>query len=125
MIQSIQHRAKEIVSLLEDGFQRKVFSGAQAAICSESNGEMTLAYAGTTTRDDGIPIDDNTLFDIASVTKVFTATCALLLFNQKQLDLDARLDTLLPELKKRSQGKATLAELLAHEARFQAWLPLF
>lgn len=125
MIQSYKHRVQILSSLLKNGVQEKVFSGAQAAICFKSEDEITCASVGTTTCDGTNPIEEDTLFDIASITKLFTATAALLMVEQKQLSLDSTLESFLPELNGRSKGKASLRELLAHEAKFQAWLPLF
>jgi len=54
--------------------------------------------AGMADLDDGQPIDDDTVFDIGSVSKTFTATLVLLLAEQGEIDLDAPLSDVLGDL---------------------------
>ncbi len=124
MAHSIQHQTRKIVSLLEDGQKRKVFSGAAAAIQRRESAPVTM-LSGRSAEDWGEPLGSDTLFDIASLTKLFTAAAALIRIDQGRLDLDSRLCTLNEALEGRQRGQATLAELLAHEAGYPAWLPLF
>lgn len=58
------------------------------------------------------------LYDLASVTKVATATPALMyLYDQSRLDLDANLCSLFPILCNSNKGVLLLREVLAHQAR--------
>lgn len=82
-----------------------------------------MVNVGYTSKIKKFTISSKTLFDISSLTKLFVASALLRLVDKGAFDLSARLHTLLPLGS--AQGGATLAELLAHEARFQAWLPLF
>ena len=83
---------------------RAVFSfvGADAPGCSAAIGEDgAVAWAvgfGLADVGAGIPITPATVFDIASTSKQFTATGALLLANDGLLDLDAPIRALVPEL---------------------------
>ncbi len=66
-----------------------------------------------------------TLFDIASITKMFTCAAVLRMVDRGELDPDAPIRGILEELKGRLAGNATLAQLLAHEAGFEPWAPFF
>lgn len=62
------------------------------------------------------PVDLDTPFRLASVTKPFTAALVLRLVAEDRLELDAPIATYLPELRRSPWGEPTLAELLRHTA---------
>ncbi|HUT77391.1 MAG TPA: serine hydrolase domain-containing protein [Polyangia bacterium] len=116
--------SQRLGELLEFGVRQSVFSGAQAAVV-DGAGLVARARAGRTAPGGGAPVTHSTLFDIASLTKVFTASATLRLAARGVVDLGTRLEALLPELRGASTGAATLEQVLAHEAGLAAWLPLF
>ncbi len=116
---------RNIADFLAQGVKNGVFSGAQAAWCAGRNTPVSVACTGTTHGNGTVEITPRTLFDIASVTKLFAASAALRVADRNQLVLGAPLRTLNHSLAPKKYGKATLAELLAHEAGFVDWLPLF
>ncbi|MEM6697868.1 MAG: serine hydrolase domain-containing protein, partial [Bacteroidota bacterium] len=71
---------------------------------------------GHTAQKNGFPISDSTMFHIASITKVFTATAIMQLVEKKELSLDDRLVDVLPEfeLKGKDYNKITIKHLLTH-----------
>ena len=75
----------------------------------------TINY-GQTTQKDGFPILDSTMFHIASITKVFTATAIMQLVEQGKLSLDDKLVDILPsfKLKSKDYNKITIKHLLTH-----------
>jgi CubicO group peptidase (beta-lactamase class C family) len=106
---------KTISEYLATQIAGRAFSGAQAAWClGATGGEVFTACAGATREAGDEAVGPETAFDIASVTKLFTATAALALGDSGALDLDA------PQ-----RERATVRALLAHEAGFAPWLPLF
>ncbi len=113
-----------IRDLLLRGVRQGIFSGAQASLARRGRSPLTVC-AGTTSLVEGSPVERGTLFDIASVTKVFTCAAALRMVDRGELDPDARIQEILGELKDRPVGKATLAQLMAHEAGFEPWVPFF
>jgi CubicO group peptidase (beta-lactamase class C family) len=112
-------------ALLADGVDGGVFSGAQAAWRAGPDRRLELASAGVTRITGGAPVDRDTLFDVASLTKLFTAAAALRLAERGELALGATLVERLPELRGTPQARATLEQVLAHEAGFTPWAPLF
>ncbi len=70
--------------------------------------------AGQTAFENGTDIRSTTWFDVASLTKLFTATLALALVDAGSLTLDTRI-----------WNEFTLESLLAHESGLPAWRPLF
>jgi serine-type D-Ala-D-Ala carboxypeptidase len=115
---------KVVTQILATGIEQDVFSAAQAAWC-EMDSSPVVVSTGLTQKDHGVLVTGKTLFDIASLTKVFVASVALRLIDRKEINLDDKLEDHLPELVGRKTGTASLAELLSHEAGFVSWLPLF
>jgi uncharacterized protein YbbC (DUF1343 family)/CubicO group peptidase (beta-lactamase class C family) len=63
------------------------------------------------------PMTEDTVFDVASLTKVVaTAPAVLLLWQQGRLDLDAPLATYLPEFRGRAYRHVTIRRILTHTA---------
>jgi CubicO group peptidase (beta-lactamase class C family) len=77
---------------------------------------------GVTNVDYPMPIDENTLFRIGSITKAFTGTAAMRLVEQGILDLDKPVRAYLPDLTLTEESVAstvTVRQLLNHSA---GWL---
>ncbi len=65
-------------------------------------------------------------YDLASITKVAATTLAIMkLYDQGVFDLEARVADYLPELETYPIGKAVWRDVLAHQARLQAWIPFY
>lgn len=75
----------------------------------------TVNY-GQTAQQNGFPVTDSTMFHIASITKVFTATAIMQLVEQGKLSLDDKLVEILPDFKLKSKDydKITIKHLLTH-----------
>jgi CubicO group peptidase (beta-lactamase class C family) len=121
----VERAARVAKEILEDGLRGGVFSGAQAAWCSGTGRHVGEVQAGTTRAGGGAPIDGGTLFDVASLTKPFVASAAWRLAERGAIRFEEPLATRRPELGGTPQGGATIAQLLAHEAGFAPWAPLY
>lgn len=89
--------------------------GAQLAV---HQGGVTVAVeVGELEHGAGIPVTQQTAFPIGSVTKAGTATLAMILVADGDLELDAPLGEHLPELPELS-GLLTLRQLLSHTSGF-------
>jgi CubicO group peptidase (beta-lactamase class C family) len=83
------------------------------------DGEEFTAGFGVTNVDHPLAVDGDTLFQIGSITKTFTATAAMRLVEEGRLSLDAPVRTYLPELRLADEEVAacvTLRHLLTHTA---------
>jgi CubicO group peptidase (beta-lactamase class C family) len=80
-------------------------------------GEEHVAGLGVTSVENPLDVTPDTLFQIGSITKTFTATTAMALVEQGKLDLDVPIRTYLPELKLADESVAervTMRHLLTH-----------
>ncbi|MGI5500319.1 serine hydrolase [Lentzea sp. CA-135723] len=83
-----------------------------AVLGIDHGGEIAQAHHGVLNRTTGVEVTDDAVFQIGSMTKVFTATVVLQLVEEGLLDLDAPVKDVLPEL-----GLAepvTMRHLLTH-----------
>lgn len=88
----------------------------------EHRGRLLHERAFGRTRDDGpsLPCYADTRFDIASITKVFVATAALVAVARGALTLDDPLTTIVPEWRGTDHEPITLRRILAHDAGFKS-----
>jgi len=71
-----------------------------ATVAITVNGEIVYAEGfGMADREQSIPVDRNTIFNIGSISKVFTATAIMLLVDEGKVNLDDPVTVYLPEFK--------------------------
>lgn len=84
-------------------------------------GRWATAGLGVTNINHPLEVDGDTLFQIGSVTKTFTATAVLQLVDEEAIDLHAPLRRYLPEFRAGSEAtsaEVTIAHLLTHSCGF-------
>lgn len=90
---------------------------------------MALKYAdGQGTElppDQQIPMRTDTIFDLASVSKLFTSIVVLQLVEKGKIDLDAPIATYVPEFAENGKENVTVRQALTHTSGFPSWLPLW
>lgn len=103
-----------IASLLDAAIADRMFPGCVILAARDGAVLHHRAYGTTMYADPGSrPVERGDSFDLASLTKVFTATAALMLHDAGQLELDAEARRYLPGL--RAHG-VTLRHLLTHSS---------
>lgn len=81
---------------------------------------------GTYTYDSIKSVDSATLYDLASLTKVMATLPAIgLLLDRKMINLDDSVSQHLPEFAGSNKGKATIRQLLAHNAGLKSYVPFW
>jgi CubicO group peptidase (beta-lactamase class C family) len=81
--------------------------------------DVEVVAAGTINRNTGVETTPDTLFQIGSISKVWTATLVMMLVDDGVLDLDVPVITYLPELKVADPdvtARVTLRDLLSHRS---------
>jgi serine-type D-Ala-D-Ala carboxypeptidase len=120
-------------AVIRDGIAQRAFPGAALAVTHRGSLVASQGF-GRFTYDEGAPqVQTETIFDLASLTKVVATTAvAMLLYERRQLTLDAPLARYLPEfvsLAPRHQQAAreavTIHMLLAHSSGLPAYEKLF
>lgn len=83
--------------------------------------DVEFSGFGITNIETGLPVAPETLFQIGSISKIFTATLAMTLVDEGKLDLDTPIVTWVPELMLTDAGareRITARHLLTHRAGF-------
>ena len=96
--------------------ERKV-PGATLGILRD--GDVSVFAAGIANKNTAVEVTPETLFQIGSITKVWTATIVMMLVDEGVLDLDEPVVTYLPELKFADADvtkRVTLRDLLSHRS---------
>jgi len=87
------------------------------AVGAWADGKEAYACHGVTSVDNPLPVDQDTLFLVASITKTFTATTLMRLVTEGKVELNAPVRRYLPELRLKDQEAAntiTVLNLLNH-----------
>ncbi|WP_404388994.1 serine hydrolase [Humibacillus xanthopallidus] len=102
--------------------------GHDGRIVERDASGWALRYATSTTelpRDQWVPMRDDTVFDLASVSKLFTSIAVVQLVEEGQVALESPVAAYLPEFAANGKGGVTVRQLLTHTSGFTSWLPLW
>ncbi len=71
-------------------------------------------------------VDKNTLYDVASMTKVVATTLAVMhLYETGKIDLDKTLGDYLPFTHNTDKAKLKIKDVLLHQAGLKSWIPFY
>jgi uncharacterized protein YbbC (DUF1343 family)/CubicO group peptidase (beta-lactamase class C family) len=106
-----------IDSEVEKALQNKQMPGCVVAIGRKNKLAFLKAYGNKQVQPNAIPMDVDTVFDLASVTKpVATATSIMVLVDQGKVDLDTKVAQYMPEFAANGKENVTVRQLLIHTA---------
>lgn len=94
-----------------------------AAVAVTDGQHVSEAASGVANTSTGVPVTTDTLFQIGSATKPYTATLVLQLADEGRIDLDAPVTSYLPGLtlpSSESVDTPTVRQLLSHTSGLQA-----
>ena len=112
-----------IRAILEEGIAGGAFPGAQVLVWHRGE-PLVHVTAGYHTYEKLRPTRPDDVYDLASVTKTSSALLVLMQqYGRGELDLDAPLGVLFPELKGTDKRLVPLRSVLAHRAGLLAWVP--
>ncbi|MEU9591020.1 serine hydrolase [Streptomyces sp. NPDC048193] len=72
-----------------------------------------------------IPMAEDTVFDLASISKLFTSLLAVQQMERGALELEAPVASYLPDFGRAGKQAVTIRQLLTHTSGFRAWIPLY
>ncbi len=116
----------EVDRVLEQAIADRAFPGAVVAVGHRGKLAYLRAF-GHQRYDDGAPaVAVDTLYDLASLTKVVvTTSLAMMMVDEGRLDLDAPVQSYLPRFAGPGKERVTVRHLLTHSAGIDWWAPLF
>jgi CubicO group peptidase (beta-lactamase class C family) len=114
---------------------RPVVEAAIGSLCTacvvrvERRGEVDVIALGTMCPDEragpDAPCTQESLFDLASLTKLTTTALALSFVRERTITLDTPFRELVPDFRGGRKDEVTLAQVLTHTAGLTWWLPLW
>ncbi|WP_420576333.1 serine hydrolase domain-containing protein [Ekhidna sp.] len=114
-----------IDSLAADAIKKFATPGMQLAVVKRGDVVFEKGY-GYYTYDSMHAVTDETVYDIASVTKVAATLPAIaLLIEQGKINLDDTLSQHLSIFEKSNKSSVTLRQLLAHNAGLRSYVPFW
>lgn len=116
---------RPIDSIAMSGVNRHAMPGCQVFISIKGKVIFRKSY-GFHTYSKEFPVQNNNLYDIASVTKVAATTLAVMrLYDEEKLSLDSTVSTYLNETNGTALGNTRIRDILLHKAGFPAAPPVF
>lgn len=120
-----ERKLSEIDTIVERGMRAQAFPGCQ--IMAVHKGKVIYRKNfGYQTYDSLLPIRNNTIYDVASVTKIVSSTAAMMrLQSQGLFKLDNSLGDYLSFVDSTSYDGMVIREMMAHQAGLYPWIPFY
>ena len=112
-------------SVAKSGIRKGAYPGCQIVALKDGNVVYDKCF-GTFTYGGGHRVQPDDLYDIASCTKIFASTLAVMkLYDDGMIDLNKTLADFFPYLKGKAHGKLKLIDIMTHQAGLKAWVPFY
>ncbi|MBK6266633.1 serine hydrolase [Marivirga sp. S37H4] len=111
--------------IAQEAIDTKATPGCQVIVAKDGQIIFDKNY-GYLAYDREVPVDSETIYDLASITKVAaTLQSIMFLYDRGILDLDKKIYNYLPELKKSNKKNMTLRDILTHQAGLLPYIPFW
>ena len=103
----------------------KMTPGMQILVARKGKVIYQKAFGYQTYQKD-LKVSNSDIYDLASLTKIIaTLPNVMQQYDQKKINMETPLDSMLPIFKNTNKKDITFKELLSHYARLQAWYPFY
>ncbi|MDN4164714.1 glycoside hydrolase family 3 N-terminal domain-containing protein [Cytophagales bacterium LB-30] len=115
----------KIDAIAREAIESKATPGCQVLVAKGGKVILNKGY-GYQTYDSLIPVNSQTIYDVASVTKV-AATLQTVMFLEDRdiISLDKKASNYLPELRATNKKNLSINAILAHQAGLQPYIPFW
>lgn len=115
----------KIDAIAENAIAKGATPGCVVLVAKDGEVVFNRAY-GHMNYDKKEPVTTQTLYDLASVTKISATTISIMqLYEQGKIDLHKTLGDYLPWVKGTDKAALTLEDVLLHQAGLVAWIPFY
>lgn len=113
-------------NIIEDAIRNRTFPSAVLVVGSSKGIIYQNAFGRLTYDDDAKATSLNTIYDLASVTKVIATTAAIMkLYDDNLIDINAPVAAYIPEFANNDKLDITVLNLLLHNSGLTAWTPFY
>ncbi|HEY3402503.1 MAG TPA: serine hydrolase [Ohtaekwangia sp.] len=115
----------KIDSIAKEAIVRKATPGCQILVAKDGKVVYEKSF-GTLSYEDKTSVSDQTIYDLASLTKV-SATLQVVMFMYEKglIDIYKKASVYLPELKHTNKKDVTIVDMLTHQAGLVPFIPLW
>ena len=114
-----------IDTIAEEGIQAQAYPGCHVMIWKDGYPVYNKCF-GTFTYNDSLTVKENSLYDLASLSKVTGTLLAVMkLYDEGKFGLTDRVSRYLPMLKGTRKERITIQDLLFHESGLPAYWPFY
>ncbi len=118
-------RINAIDSIINDAIARKAAPGMSLLVVKDGNIILQKQY-GYMKYDKKEPMTNESVFDMASVTKICATTISIMkLYDEKKIDLDKTIGDYVPWIRGSNKEGIKLREILLHQAGLKAFIPFY
>jgi beta-glucosidase-like glycosyl hydrolase/CubicO group peptidase (beta-lactamase class C family) len=115
----------KIEAVAQKAINGKMAPGMQILVARKGKVIYQKSF-GYQTYEKNSKVTDTTLYDVASLTKILsTLPNVMLQYDQQKINMETRLDSMLPIFKNTNKQDIHFKELLSHYARLQPWIPFY
>jgi beta-N-acetylhexosaminidase len=115
-----------IDSIAQYGINEKAYPGCQIVALKDGEVIYQKAFGKYTYNDDATEVNNATIYDLASVSKIASSALALMkLQSEQKFDYKKMLGEYLPYLKDSNKDSLIIENVLTHQAGLQAWIPFY
>lgn len=119
------YKLAQIDTIVLNAIKNKMTPGAQIVVARKGKVVYQKSF-GFHTYKDSQPVNNDDLYDVASLTKVLSTLPNLMqLYDKGQIGFSDKLGEMLPAFKGTNKEEATFLDMLTHQAQFQPWEPFY
>ena len=116
---------QKIDGIAQEAVRNKATPGCQIIVAKDGKIVYEKSF-GTYTYTDKRPVTDETIYDLASLTKVSATLQAVMFMYEKGLiDINKKVSYYLPELKGTNKKDITIIDMLTHQSGLTPFVPLW
>jgi beta-N-acetylhexosaminidase len=117
--------SRDIDSIVNDAIKKQAIPGAVILVVKDGKIAYERAF-GYLTYDSTEPVYPETIYDMASVTKIMATTLSLLkLYDEGKFDIQKTLGDYLPWVQGTNKASLRIWDILLHQAGLKAWIPFY
>ncbi|MCB0760165.1 MAG: serine hydrolase [Flavobacteriales bacterium] len=116
---------RKIDSIAIEGIREQAYPGCRVLFAKDGRIFYDKSF-GYQTYEKKVPVDENTVYDLASITKIVASTAALMKMQDEGLvNVDYNLCDYLDVCDTSEYFNMNLREMLSHFARLKSWIPFY
>lgn len=124
---NIQSNAFNFIdNIAQEGIRSKAYPGCYVLVAKDGTIIYSKGFGNFDYRSASEKVDDETVYDLASVTKATATLPAIMkLYDEKKLRLQDNLSKFIPETRGSNKANITIREALLHETGVVAFIPYY